>query len=665
MSEQLYCILDFETRSKAPIKLVGGFEYAAHPSTEILSVAWRVGTRETLRQKETQKWCVKLYPNSKKRKVLAEILRNPRIRIVAQNSIFEQLITQIVWPRQLGDHLDIPLSRWVCTASMSAAHALPRDLEKACKALGLKAQKNPIGKKLIRKHSIPQKLSKKQTTIWNDDPDGLTALTDYCGEDVDATVELFLTLPPLTPSEREGWKRNQRINKRGIYIDRKLVKSALKLIDIESKRLNSQTRIITDGQLETANQRNAVLAFLAENGLKLPNLQKKTVEDALSSGHATGVAAKLLRIRQAISKTSTAKYEGFEARTRFDSRLRDFSFWHGASTGRDTGQGVQIHNLTKPTIDDVPFAIEVLRHGDHEWAFAMLEDIMEALASSTRGVIAATPGHELYCADLNAIEVRVLFWLAGHEKGLQMFRDGEDLYKDQATEIYDKILEAITDPEREVGKRVVLGGGFGMGPPKFAETCKTFGTPVTLALAKRAIKAYRTKHAPVPAMWENLERAAIAATRNPGKVYAVNKTKWFVKRKFLYCELPSGRRLAYFGPSVRMRKTPWGTIKPELHHWGVHPKTKQWVSGGTYGGRLTENVVQAVARDVMVVGQENTERAGYTPLHSVYDELIHERAIGTGGSVEEFERLMISPMPAWTKGLPLKAKGWAGKRYRK
>lgn len=680
MSQRLL-FLDFETRSELPLKFVGAAEYARHPSTEILCVAWRIGTRETIQAATTRSWNVKLRPTSGLHGELAKVLRDPRNRVVAQGAIFEQLITTFVWPRQLGDHLDIPLSRWACTASMAAAHALPRDLERACKALGLSSQKNPTGKKLIRKHSMPQKLTKKKVLdlralgfeigsrewnreVWNNDPEGLRQLELYCREDVDATVDLFLALPELTPGEREIWIRNQRVNKRGIHVDRQLVTSALKLIAKETTRLNARTRELSNGVLETANQRNAVLEFLQAHGTKLPDLKKKTVEDAIQAKLVEGTSLELLKIRQAISKTSTAKYVGFELRTRTDSRLRDFSFYHGSSTGRETGQGVQINNLTKPTIDDVPFATKVIRTGDHAWSVALLENVMESLASCTRGALIASPGYELFCADYNAIEVRVLFWLADHVHGLTMFRNGEDLYVDQATEIYDLTAAEIDDLMRDLGKRVILGGGFGMGPPKFKTTCAQFGSEISLALAKKAIKAYREKHKPVTLLWSNLERAAIAAARSPGMSYKANKTRWFVEGKFLYCELPSGRRLAYFGPKVRMRKTPWGDQRPELMHWGVDPKTKQWVFSGTYGGRLTENVVQATARDLMVVGQANTDRAGYTPLHSIYDELLSEREKGTG-SLKEFEGLMVSPMPRWAHGLPLKAKGWVGHRYRK
>lgn len=662
-----YLILDYETRSEANLRTkgkklgVGAYEYAVHPSTRILCVAWRLASLEGLRNTKVKTWAShrgELIPTQ-----LLAALHDPNVTLVAHNAGFEQVITRHVLPRHLPKGFawsvdSIPIDRWFCTAAQAATHALPRDLERACEVLKLAHKKNPRGKLLLQRHSVPRKPTKNNPAIWNDDPEGLDELVAYCADDVRAETELFLALPRLIEMEREVWKLNQRINLRGVYVDRPLVKSALKMIAEESRDLNARALEITGGIKPT--QRAEIKKLLARLGCNLPNMQAKTITDAIDSGLATGKARELLEIRQGISKTSTAKYLAFHVRSKSDGRLRDLQLYHGASTGREAGTGVQPHNFPRGTLSDVEDAISAIVDRDRGWVRAMHGNVMAALSSCLRGCIRATPGHELYCADFNAIEARVVFWMAGHTKGLKLF-ESADPYVEQASLIFGVPIEEVTDDMRFVGKQSILGCGFGMGDAKFRAQCKQFGKDISTELAKRAVQKYRQEHRPVVRLWSNIERAAILATRNPGKVYKVNRTKWFVKGKFLYCELPSGRRLAYFGPSVRFNPTPWGTKRPVLYHWGI--EKHQWVNRGTYGGKLTENVVQAVARDVMKMSELRVEAAGYIPLIDVHDECLTEREKGTG-SLKEFETLM-SKLPKWADGLPVRVKGWVGPRYKK
>lgn len=669
-----FLILDFETRSKADIKKVGAWEYAVHPSTRVLCVAWKWAAFNDLLNTKTHVW--KRHSGEPIPTHLLRAFADPETTIVAHNAGFERFITENVMPRHLPKGFaytvqGIPIERWECTAAMAAAHALPRDLDGACTVLGLKHQKDKMGKLLIRRHCIPRKPTKGNPSIWNDDVEGLDALARYCADDVRAEAELFVTLPRLIPIERKVWALNQRINTRGVYVDRPLVKTALKLIAEETTNLNARALALTSGIRPT--QRAQILAWCKRNGLALPNLQAKTVAGAIDGRLARGRVRELLVVRQALSKTSTAKYQAFEARTCSDGRLRDLQMYHGASTGREAGTGVQTQNFPRGTLERPDEAIGEILHGDLAWVRAIVGEPMAALSSCLRGCIRATPGHDFFCGDFNAIEARIVFWVADHHEGLKLFALGDaapperaremEIYVDQAHVIYGTPHRDVTDDERFVGKQSILGCGFGMGDKKFQAQCKQFGQEVSAELAKRAVKSYRTRHAPVVALWGNLERAAIKAVQNPGKVYSINHTRWFVEGKFLYCELPSGRRLAYFGPSIKWKPTPWGEKRATLYHWSVNPKTKQWDESGTYGGKLTENVVQGIARDCMVLAQLRTERAKYIPLMSVHDELAAERKRGRG-ELKEFERLMAK-VPLWAPGLPVKVKAWVGERYRK
>lgn len=662
---QKYLMVDYETRSEAPLPEIGAHEYAVHPSTRVMCAAWKLGTLEDFRtdKAKTKLWNTFLEPKSEIRHELIQALSNPAIIKVAQNAGFEQVITKYVLPKhyKCAALSKIPNTEWRCTAAMAAAHALPRDLARACMVLRLQVQKDEMGKTLIRRHCIPQKPTKKRPGIWNDDEEGLRALGRYCATDIDAQIGVLLALPPLTASEQKVWELNQRINTRGVYVDRQLVKTALAMIKDETGELTVECMRLT-GWIEPT-RREAIRKWLAENGAHLPNMQAQTLSTALAAGLGNKKARRVLEIRQSISKTSTAKYIAVWQRSRDGSRLRDLQLYHGASTGREAGTGFQPHNLPRPTLANQDEAIATILTGDRAWVRAIYGDVMAALSSVIRGCLMATPGYDFYCGDFNAIEARIVFWLADHQAGLDMFASGGEPYKEQAALIYRKELADITDEERFVGKESILGSGFQMGWSRFKEQCEKRGVIISKTLAKKAIAIYRERHKPVVKLWYNYERAAIAAVENPGKRITINHTTWFVRGKFLYCQLPSGRCLAYFGARVKWGETPWGAKKRTLYHWGVNSETKQWEFTSTYGGLLTENVAQGVARDCMVEAQLRTEDKGYIPLISVHDELGAERKKDSG-TLKEFQESMAI-VPAWAPGLPILVKAWREERYRK
>ncbi len=666
MSAQVYMIKDYETRSKGELKLIGPDEYSKHPSTRILCVAWALGTEEDFRNGTytVHVWSPYL-PSSYGE--FKRALFDPNVTLVAHNAGFEQVITENVLPRYIHDPRvkGIPISRYMCTASMARAMALPAKLEHACAALKLGVQKDMEGHKLMMKMSKPRKPTKNDPSVWHCKVSQLKRLMEYCKTDIKAEIELFLNVPKLNPKERNLWMLDQLMNRRGFTADRALVAKALKLIAIEQKGLERETRELTRGKIESTQQRDAILKWVRNRGLALPNLQAKTVQDALAGRLPSRDVRRVLELRALASKTSTAKYVAFESRSRSDGRVRDNLIYHGASTGRFTGAGVQIHNLPRPTIKDTDEAAEIILDPTTDLDFIRMiwGSPLEVFASCLRSVIIADEGYELFSGDFSGIEVRVLFWLAGHEDGLRAYREGRDLYCEQAHVIYGRKITKADDTERDLGKRVVLGGGFGMGAPKFQATCAQWGSVISLDLAKTAIAAYRKLHKPVPQMWYNIEHAAIDAVRKPGKTFTVNKTSWTFKDNYLWCELPSGRKLAYYGARVQMKSTPWGEKRPVLYHWGIHPKTKQWVFSSTYGGRLTENVVQATARDLMTEAMPRLEGHDYKLLITVHDQCLCQRKKGEG-SVKEFDGLMARP-PLWARGLPIKVDAWVGARFKK
>lgn len=664
---QRYLVLDYETRSEADLKATGAYEYSRHDSTQILCASWRVGTREELRAELKNKVRPKIWSPAFGYEARHDLFRNlvdPSVEIIAHNAFFEQVITRFVLARGWA-HKNItmiPTDRWICTASMARALALPGNLEGACAALKLPIQKDMIGRKLILKYCKPRKVTKNNSAKYHSNARDLRRIMEYCQNDVDAETLLFLSLPELNKTERKVWLLDQKINFRGFQADTNMVDRTLQMIAEETSNLNRETIELCG--LTSTNQRASVLKWLETKGVFLPDLKAKTVSDAIKGGLVDGEAKRLLEIRQAVSKTSTAKYQAFKTRSQSDGRVRDILVYHTASTGRWGGAGVQPQNFPRGNILDTNTAAEVLKTGDLEWVRSLYSNPMSVFSSCLRSVITAPEGKDLFCADYAAIEARVLFWVAKHDAGLKAYRENRPVYEEMAQVIFNvDYLESVTKIQRQVGKQTVLGCGYGMGWKKFMQTCKNFGIEVDEEVAQVAVRSYRQTNAPVVKCWSNLEKAAVAAAQRPGVKFRINSTTWWVASQFLWCELPSGRRLAYYGPEVRYEMTPWDEKRAVLYHYGVNPLTRKWDLSGTYGGRLCENVVQAVARDLMAEAMLRIESRGYEIVLSVHDELLAERQKGLG-AIDEFENLMAE-LPIWAEGCPVKVEGWKGPRYRK
>lgn len=671
---QVYCVLDYETFSEADLKKVGGYEYSMHPSTEVMCAAWRVGTRSELAEQlklgtKAKFWAPRWNHDKRIERNGIDILTtlaDPNIIKVAHNAMFEQVITLNVLLRHFPIVRKTPIinpAHWLCTATLAASHALPRKLENACAVMKLPIQKDMGGHKIMLKMCKPRKPTKNNPATRHNDPTDFKKLVKYCIVDVDAETHLFLKMPPLSVSEREVWILDQKINLRGFLVDRVLVIKILGMIKEEISALNVKLKKITNKQVETGGQVKEILKWVKAYGCFLPDLTADTILDALENDLATGKVKEVLKIRQMVSKTSTAKYKAFELRTRTDSRLRDALLYWAASTGRWGGKGVQPQNFPRGSFEDTSFLAEMCLTENLEMIRLLFGEPMEVFSSILRNMIISSENRDLFVSDYAGIETRLLFWMAGHLKGIEAFKQKRDLYKEMACVIYNTSLGSIKKLMRQVGKQTILGCGFAMGPIKFIATCAKYRIKVDEKTAKKAVKAYRTTHKQVPQMWKNIEKAAISAVLNPRKRYKANKTIWFIQKEFLYCELPSGRLLAYYGPEIKYVKTPWGEKAPKLYHWGVDGITRKWNFSGTYGGKLTENVVQATARDVTSEAILRIEKAGYDVLFHVHDEIIGEADKGKK-TIEEFNALM-EQIPEWAQGAPIDVEGWKGKRYKK
>lgn len=667
--------LDYETRSEADLKRLGPYLYALHPSTEVLCVSWALG------DEEPKIW----WPNSPKFSTgtLEELvghLLDPEVIICAHNAGFERCITRFVLSRYarlpvtLNALEALDASRFQCSAAQAAAVAIPRNLEGAALVMGLSEQKDMEGNRLVKKYMKPRPAWRKwkatghglEPKKYYADDFELMAIGEYCVQDVKVERLLKKSLPPLTPYERLVWLKNQEMNSHGFSVDTEAVEIIRNLMRKEVKRLEAELVDLSDGAVTTAGQRDKFIEWLRTRGVEIPNLRAKVVEEFLKDETLEPKAKRALKIRAMISKTSNKKYHVLAERVGPDGRVRDLALYHGASTGRETGTGFQPHNLPRGTIDvSSDYAIDVIKKTkDLEEIEFLAGPPFEVFSSSIRGMIKATDGYEIIAADLNAIECRVLNWVAGNEDVLEAFRNNEDPYRKMASRIFGEPMDSITGAQRFLGKTAELGCGYQMGADRFYQTCIEWGVPdVTEDLAKLAVKVYRESHSKVVRAWGLAERAATEAVIKKGTTIRVLKCAWHYDGSFLWCELPSGRRLAFKSPSVRMVKTPWGDKVRKLYYWSVDSKTKKWKEQGSYGGHIVENICQGIARDVTVSGILNISNAGYRYLFQCHDEIISEKEAGTG-SVEEFVKLMTAT-PPWAKGLPIAAEGWSGPRYKK
>lgn len=687
---------DFETRSRADLKKVGAYKYSLDPSTQPTCLAAKFHGMDALMfltfEEVNRPWRQIPVPfRYQWTKAIEE-----GYEFSAHNSFFERCIYDNILVRRYGWPPIDPRQRR-CTAAKAAACALPRNLQGAGEALKLSVQKDrrgyvammatckptkhwvawrraqddiAAGKKLTMTRRIACKDEPKAFLEPDDAPDVWHTLYRYCMIDVQAEEAIDDVLPDLIPAEQEIWHLNQKLNWRGLRIDLPTVKKVVDIMAVESKKKLKELDSLTMGLVTKPGARKSILEFLALEGVTLPDLRAKTVEDRLKGFDLSEDMHRLLEIRKALSLTSTKKYQAFLNRADAEGRIRDILLYHGASTGRDTGVGVQPHNFPRGMIrvdKNRPYAhVENVVECDHEMLQLLYGESLGLLFSAIlRNMIIPDDGYELFVADFSKIEVAVLWWLAGNEPGLKILRAGLDPYKYMAAANTGRKYQEITDEgdDRQLGKAQVLGCGFGMGGPKFQKTAwDMYRLKLTEEQSATAVKNYRTANAAVPVLWRAYEQAAVAAVENPLDVYTAGRCTFQVLNRFLWVKLPSGRRLAYRDPQIAWRESEYGPRKT-LEFWAVNSKTKKWALERTWGGTLTENFVQAIARDLMMPAMVRLEEKGYHALLMVHDEGICQKR-KQRGNVPEFTGILCET-PSWGAGLPLEAKGWSGPRYRK
>lgn len=641
--------IDFETRSTVDLRKTGVYTYAAHPDTDVWVMAYAVDDGPV------QTWL----PGNPVPEVFGQA-----DEYRAWNAEFERVIYGLILVPRYG-FPTIPLEQWYDTAAQAATMALPRGLGRAAEVLGLDVQKDMDGRRLMLQMAKPRSFREDGTPIWWDLPEKVSHLIAYCRQDVEVERAIGKRLPPLSEKERWVYIMDQRANTRGFQVDLELVDAAQDVMVTEMAEAGERLTAVTGGYVTKVTDVNGITSWLRHNGLPdLADLRKDTVRDLLA-GELSPQVREVLQIRADTGKTSTAKLDAFQHAAGPDGRVRGTFLYHGASTGRWSGRLVQPQNFPRPEMKDpelfIPAVLSQTLEGDPPPAIVV--------SSLLRSMIVSREGYVLRSGDYSQIEARVLAWIAGQDDLVQLFAGGGKVYEDMASFIFGIPVEKILKDsfERQIGKNSILGSGFQMGWQRFQEQVKEqTGIDISDELAMKAINGYRTKNDRIQAFWDDIYTAAYNATTQPGRAFRCGRDeciRFKVYQDVLWCTLPSGRHLAYNLPEIEERETPWGEWRPTLTYCGITGPARRWERVSTYGGHLTENVVQAIARDCMAEAWLRLEVAGYPIIMTVHDELVAEVPEGHG-SQEEFERILAT-RPAWAQDLPIEVEGWEGHRYRK
>lgn len=700
--------LDFESRSKADIWSCGAYKYSQDPSTEVLCLAYTVDDGPVkvikvweineidLQTPEAQMYDVCFADYGPDTEELFDLAKNPDAIFVAHNAYFEQCIWKNIIAKRFG-FPEIPIHRWECTAAKSLAHGLPKSLKEVAHVLGLAEQKDEEGKRIMMKMCKPRKPTKDDPSEWCEAPEDFEVLYKYCAQDVEVERAIDKALPDLNNTEQRVWQLDQEMNMNGIRVDMELVDKALEFAVEYSDKLNNELRRLTEGYVDTHTKLAAMKRWFILNGMEFANLQKVTVQKALESPTTPIKIKEVLRIKAALSKSSVSKYKAFKESTCEDGRLRDILIYHSASTGRWGGKIVQLQNLPRGDVkytDACAACIKKLSLQDFE---KLYPDVMGALSSCIRSVLLPDVDAALLVADYNSIEARVLAGLAGQQDTLDVFNSGDCVYCKEAAGIFGRKITKKEKFERQVGKVATLALGYQGGIGAFGTMANAYAldlepvydimfptfsqqefdsaewaynfyqSRVEEPLSKKGgivadvIKQrWRANNSAIVKYWDEIGEAALDAVRfrDDPMPRKVGQVSFFVEGQFLYCELPSGRRLAYHKPEIRMQGS-----KEQLTYMTLHSQTKKYLRTSSYGGKLVENITQAVARDIMAHAMLTVRNRGiFVPHLTVHDEIITSGPLDQ--DVKELE-LQMCLTPAWAKNLPIAAEGWRGVRYRK
>jgi DNA polymerase len=642
------------------LKKVGAYNYAASSTTEFRVAAFAVD------DKPVQLWL----PGNPVPAEYFEARHNPAWQVDAHNDPFESIVEERILAPQFGFPL-VPLERHRCTQAMALAAGLPAGLGNLADALELANRKDKNGERLMHQMSKPRKPRKGEDPngiYWFEDDERMQRLYTYCRQDVEVLREAYYTLPQLTPSEQALWTLSCTINRRGFCVDRSFAEAARRIAQAAAPEIDAELAELTGGAVTGINQIARLRSWLTAQGCISKSLDKKALEKLLRDPDLLPASVqRVLELRAGGAQAATKKFDALLLRAGPDNRIRGTFKFHGAGTGRWSGEGFQAQNLKRPVTKDLAAAAAAISTGDYEHVKKLYQRPLAVVGDCSRMMVVAASGYRLIGSDFGAIESRVSAWVAGEVWKLDSYRR-YDATQDPRDEPYCvtacKIFRVPDgtytkeSSQRSVGKVCDLAFTYQgsreawrkFEPDRFSDPeIEQFKTE------------WRAAHPAIVNFWYAADRAAQQAVREPGRVVRCGPVAFRNNGAFLQLKLPSGRKISYPRPSISTNK--YGSECVLFFDNAAGQFAPYHHGAGAFGGTWTENVVSGIARDLLTEAMLRVEAAGYRIVLHVHDELVCE-VPQDFGSEEELVRLMTRK-PAWALDLPIAASAWSGPRYMK
>jgi len=643
--------LDLETYSPEPIGKTGLYKYVFHPDFRILLMAYAVDDEP-----------VRIIDLARGEKVpwwLLQALEDPYYTKVAHNAAFERVCLDR-WLHRRHDPM-----QWHCTMVQASRCGLPLSLAEAGAALGLEKQKMTEGKTLIKIFCTPKPARKglfqeESGPVSPDErPDDWQTFKDYCVRDVEVErqIDKLTSWYPVSDEEQQLYAVDQRINDRGVLIDLDMVNHALMMDAAITARLNEEAMRLTG--LSNPNSVVQLKGWLSEmTGQTVDTLTKKDHAD-LKAATTDPRVRRVIQIRAEMGKTSCAKYEAMKTVACADGRARGLTQFCGARTGRWSGRLIQMQNLPQNHIPDLEFARNCVKNGDMEMIELGWGNVPDVLSQLIRTAFVAPENKVFAVCDFSAIEARVLAWIAHEDWVLDVFRSGGDIYCETASQMFHVPVEkhGRNAELRQKGKIAVLALGYGGGVGALdAMGGQRLG--MSEEEEKETVNRWRKANPRIVQFWDGVEEAAFNTVDTRERSYFGDLLFRMEDNDTMTIQLPSGRMISY--PHMSRCLNRFG--KPSLRYKGVEQQTNKWVWLETHGGKLTENIVQAIARDCLAHVLLELDKVSIPVVFHVHDEVICE--VPSEDYLSRIE-YCFSHGPEWAEGLPLKGAGYTGEYYYK
>ena len=650
--------IDIETRSSVDIGKAGAYKYAQSPDFEILLFAFQLDDYDV--------FLVDLKSGELLPDWVPKALKDPDVIKHAYNAAFE-------WYCLNRAGYETPVDQWHCTMAHGLYCGYTAGLDATGKAIGLPRDKQKLttGRALIRYFCVPCKPTKTNGgRTWNQpwhDTDKWNLFKEYCKQDVVTEREILkrLDLFPMPEEEERLWQMDVLMNAYGVRVDTGLIEGALYLDQISVQRLTDEAVTLTG--LDNPNSTAQLVKWLQDNGTETDNLRKETVSELLDGINPEKVQ-RMLEIRQQLGKTSIKKYVAMDTARGEGDRVRGLTQYYGANrTGRWAGRLVQMQNLPRNYLKTLDYARNLVKAKNYDGVKILYGNVPDTLSQLIRTAFIPSSGHKFVVADFSAIEARVIAWLAGEQWVNEVFATHGKIYEATASQMFGVPVERIAkgNPEyslRQKGKVATLALGY-QGGTSALIAMGALQMGLTEEELPDIVQRWRQANPRIKGLWYAIENAALAVmeTAQPqginGLIFALEGDLIY-GQSFLTVRLPSGRKLFYPKPFLKENRFE----KMAVHYYTVGQQTRKWEVTSTYGGKMVENIVQAIARDCLAVTLERIAAKGLQVVFHVHDEVIIDAPMET--TVEEICGLMAEPI-LWAPGLVLKGAGFESMYYMK